>query len=63
VTEGIDVPDRRGRVGLDQAGRDLTGNLRETYHRGNSATILLHDAERGTVLLPRQFRYPARCRW
>jgi nudix-type nucleoside diphosphatase (YffH/AdpP family) len=25
-TPGVDVPDRRGRVGLDQAGRDLTAN-------------------------------------
>ncbi|GAA3127817.1 NUDIX domain-containing protein [Planomonospora alba] len=90
---GIDVPDRRGRTGLDRAGRDLTGNPRvrvrevellasswyvlrkttfdyrradgtwsveerETYDRGNGATVLLYDAERGTVLLTRQFRYP-----
>ncbi|WP_210438499.1 NUDIX domain-containing protein [Nocardioides xinjiangensis] len=32
---------------------------RETYDRGNGATILLHDAERRRVLLTRQFRYPA----
>jgi nudix-type nucleoside diphosphatase (YffH/AdpP family) len=32
---------------------------RETYDRGNGATILLFDAERRTVLLIRQFRYPA----
>lgn len=91
---GIDVPDRRGRTGLDQTGRDLTGNPRvrvldvqlltsswyvtrttriefqhrdghwstedrETYDRGNGATILLHDAERRTVVLIKQFRYPA----
>ncbi|MGA1835963.1 NUDIX domain-containing protein [Herbiconiux sp. 11R-BC] len=91
---GIDVPDRRGRTGLDQTGRDLTGNPRvrvtdvqlltsnwyitrttrfefqhsdghgsteerETYDRGNGATILLYDAGRRTVLLIRQFRYPA----
>jgi nudix-type nucleoside diphosphatase (YffH/AdpP family) len=30
----------------------------ETYDRGNGATILLYDAERRTVLLTRQFRYP-----
>jgi nudix-type nucleoside diphosphatase (YffH/AdpP family) len=94
VIAGIDIPDRRGRVGLDQAGRDLTGNprvlvrdvellscswyvlrrttfdyrhadgrwsteQRETYDRGDGATILLHDVERGAVLLSRQFRYPA----
>nr|MCW2727889.1 GDP-mannose pyrophosphatase [Aeromicrobium sp.] len=31
---------------------------RETYDRGNGATILLHDVERRTILLTRQFRYP-----
>jgi nudix-type nucleoside diphosphatase (YffH/AdpP family) len=92
---GVDVPDHRGRTGLDQAGRDLNGNpavvirdvevtshdgwhvlrrttydyrrrdgqwvteQRETYDRGNGAAILLYDAERRTVLLIRQFRYPA----
>jgi len=90
---GLDVPDARGRKGLDEAGRDLTGNpgvrvrdveltgsgwhvlrrttfdyrhrdghwsteSRETYDRGNGATILLHDVQRRTVLLTRQFRYP-----
>ena len=90
---GIDVPDHRGRTGLDQVGRDLTGNPdvvvrdvellasgwhvlrrttfdyrhadghwstehRETYDRGNGATILLYDPARRTVLLTRQFRFP-----
>jgi nudix-type nucleoside diphosphatase (YffH/AdpP family) len=90
---GIDVPDSRGRTGLDQVGRDLTGNpgvvvrdvellasgwhvlrrttlerrrpdgswtteQRETYDRGNGATLLLYDAGRRTVLLSRQFRFP-----
>ena len=90
---GIDVPDSRGRTGLDQEGRDLTGNpdvvvrdvellasgwhvlrrttlerrlhdgswtteQRETYDRGNGATLLLHDTDRRTVLLSRQFRFP-----
>jgi nudix-type nucleoside diphosphatase (YffH/AdpP family) len=90
---GIDVPDPRGRTGLDQAGRDLTGNpdvvvrdvellasgwhvlrrttlerrrpdgswsteQRETYDRGNGATLLLYDGARRTVLLSRQFRFP-----
>lgn len=90
---GVDVPDHRGRVGLDREGRDLTRNPdvvvrdvqllasgwhvlrkttydyrhadgtwttehRETYDRGNGATILLYDRERETVLLARQFRYP-----
>jgi nudix-type nucleoside diphosphatase (YffH/AdpP family) len=93
TTPGIDVPDARGRTGLDRAGRDLTGNpdvvirdvellaagwhvlrrttydyrhadgrwsrqQRETYDRGDGATILLYDPERRTVLLTRQFRYP-----
>ncbi|WP_210506430.1 NUDIX domain-containing protein [Naasia sp. SYSU D00057] len=91
---GIEVPDRRGRTGLDREGRDLTGNPnvvirdvellssswyvlrkttfdyrhrdgtwstehRETYDRGDGATVLLYDVERRTVLLTRQFRYPA----
>ncbi|WKB53316.1 GDP-mannose pyrophosphatase [Eleftheria terrae] len=32
---------------------------RETYDRGNGAVILLHDAQRQTVVLTRQFRFPA----
>jgi nudix-type nucleoside diphosphatase (YffH/AdpP family) len=32
---------------------------RETYDRGNGAVLLPYDAERRTVLLTRQFRYPA----
>jgi nudix-type nucleoside diphosphatase (YffH/AdpP family) len=32
---------------------------RETYDRGNGATILLFNRERKTVLLTRQFRFPA----
>ncbi|TCP67057.1 NUDIX domain-containing protein [Sphingomonas sp. PP-CE-1G-424] len=32
---------------------------RETYDRGNGATILLYDTHRRTVILTRQFRYPA----
>ena len=90
---GIDVPDHRGRTGLDRVGRDLDGNpdvvvtdvellasgwhvlrrttlerrrpdgswiteQRETYDRGNGATLLLYDAARRTVLLSRQFRFP-----
>lgn len=90
---GIDVPDHRGRTGLDRAGRDLDRNpdvrvtdvellaagwhvlrrttleyrgpsgewetqRRETYDRGNGATILLYDRARRTVLLTHQFRYP-----
>ena len=32
---------------------------RETYDRGNGATILLYDEDNGNVLLTRQFRLPA----
>jgi len=32
---------------------------RETYDRGNGATILLYDVEQRTVVLTRQFRFPA----
>lgn len=32
---------------------------RETYDRGNGATILLYNRVRRTVVLTRQFRYPA----
>jgi nudix-type nucleoside diphosphatase (YffH/AdpP family) len=32
---------------------------REAYDRGNGAAILLYNREQGTVLLTRQFRYPA----
>ncbi|MDR3517739.1 MAG: NUDIX domain-containing protein [Azospirillaceae bacterium] len=31
---------------------------RETYDRGNGATILLYDPDRRTVILTRQFRFP-----
>lgn len=36
-----------------------TTQRRETYDRGNGATILLYDRSRRTVLLTRQFRFPA----
>jgi nudix-type nucleoside diphosphatase (YffH/AdpP family) len=32
---------------------------RETYDRGNGATVLLYNLARGTVVLTRQFRFPA----
>ncbi len=32
---------------------------RETYDRGHGATILLYDPDRRTVILTRQFRFPA----
>jgi nudix-type nucleoside diphosphatase (YffH/AdpP family) len=36
----------------------VTTEQRETYDRGNGATILLYDTTRATVLLTRQFRFP-----
>jgi nudix-type nucleoside diphosphatase (YffH/AdpP family) len=36
-----------------------TTEQRETYDRGDGATILLYDVGRRSVLLTRQFRYPA----
>jgi nudix-type nucleoside diphosphatase (YffH/AdpP family) len=41
--------------------RDGTWQLcsRETYDRGNGAVLLLFDRTRGTVVLTRQFRFPA----
>ncbi|MFB9376415.1 NUDIX domain-containing protein [Kineococcus gynurae] len=49
------------RTTFDLRGRDgrWTRQTRETYDRGNGATILLHDVARRTVLLSRQFRFPA----
>ncbi len=32
---------------------------RETYDRGDGAAVLAYDPDRGTVLLTRQFRFPA----
>jgi nudix-type nucleoside diphosphatase (YffH/AdpP family) len=93
-TPGADIPDGRGRIGLDRVGADLSRNpdvaitrvevtsngwhvlrrtsfdyrqrsgewmsqQRETYDRGNGATILLYDLAAGSVLLTRQFRFPA----
>ncbi|BDV31390.1 NUDIX domain-containing protein [Microbacterium terricola] len=90
---GADVPDQRGRTGLDRTGLDLDRNpdvrvvdvelltaawhvlrrttleyrdstgtwstqQRETYDRGNGATVLLYDEGARAVLLTRQFRYP-----
>ncbi|WP_260473745.1 hypothetical protein [Amycolatopsis balhimycina] len=36
-----------------------TTEQRETYDRGNGATVLLYDPAGGTVLLTRQFRVDA----
>ena len=91
---GHDLPDGRGRIGLNRTGRGLSGNpdvritdvevvsdgwhvlrrttfdyrgrdgewttqARETYDRGNGATVLLYDPHGRTLLLSRQFRLPA----
>jgi nudix-type nucleoside diphosphatase (YffH/AdpP family) len=49
------------RTTFDYRHRDgrWTREQRETYDRGDGATILLYDPDRATVLLTRQFRYPA----
>ena len=38
---------------------DWQRQSRETYDRGNGATILLYNLEQQTVILTRQFRFPA----
>src|SRR3954468_30991 len=50
---------RRTELELQRPDGTWVTQVRETYDRGNGATILLHDPERDTVLLVRQFRYPA----
>src|SRR5690349_15690801 len=50
---------RRTQLELRRPDGSWVEQVRETYDRGNGATILLHDPERDTVLLVRQFRYPA----
>jgi nudix-type nucleoside diphosphatase (YffH/AdpP family) len=49
------------RATFDWQGADGTWSrqTREAYDRGNGAVVLLRDAEAGTVLLTRQFRWPA----
>jgi len=46
---------------LDYLRRDGTWStqIRQTYDRGDGAAVLPYDPARGTVLLVRQFRYPA----
>jgi nudix-type nucleoside diphosphatase (YffH/AdpP family) len=48
-------------ITFDYRRRDGTRQrlVRETYDRGNGAALLLFNAARGTVVLTRQFRYPA----
>ncbi|SNY53816.1 NUDIX domain-containing protein [Paractinoplanes atraurantiacus] len=49
------------RTTFDYRHRDgrWTREQRETYDRGDGATILLYNASQNTVLLSKQFRYPA----
>jgi nudix-type nucleoside diphosphatase (YffH/AdpP family) len=49
------------RTTFDYRGRDgrWTTQSRETYDRGNGATVLLYDPVGRTLLLTRQFRFPA----
>lgn len=49
------------RTTFDYLGRDgvWTTQARETYDRGNGATVLLYDPVGRTLLLSRQFRFPA----
>jgi nudix-type nucleoside diphosphatase (YffH/AdpP family) len=49
---------RRTTFDYRHADGSVTRDQRETYDRGNGATILLYDTGRRTVLLTRQFRYP-----
>src|SRR3954468_8379276 len=91
---GIDVPDSRGRTGLDRVGRDLTGNpdvvvtdvellaaawhvlrrttlqrrgsdgrwvteQRETYDRGNGATLLPTTSSGGRCCSPASSAIPS----
>jgi nudix-type nucleoside diphosphatase (YffH/AdpP family) len=46
-------------VSFQRADGSWQSQSRETYDRGNGATILLYDPHRRTVILTRQFRYPA----
>jgi nudix-type nucleoside diphosphatase (YffH/AdpP family) len=48
------------RTTLERRRRDgrWTTEQRETYDRGNGATLLLYDVGRRTVLVTRQFRFP-----
>lgn len=49
---------RRTTLDYQHADGSWSRQTRETYDRGNGATVLLYDPARRTVLLTRQFRYP-----
>src|SRR5919107_6228237 len=50
---------RKATFELQRRDGTWTRESREAYDRGNGATILLADPDAGTVLLTRQFRWPA----
>ena len=50
---------RKASFELQRADGTWVSHQREAYDRGNGAAILLHDPDRDTVLLIRQFRWPA----
>src|SRR5919107_3912560 len=50
---------RKATFELQRRDGTWTRQSREAYDRGNGATILLYDPDAGTVLLTRQFRWPA----
>ncbi len=50
---------RKTRFSFRRSDGEWQEQWRETYDRGNGATLLLYDLSRGTVILTRQFRYPA----
>jgi GDP-mannose pyrophosphatase NudK len=50
---------RRTTLELQLSTGEWQRQVRETYDRGDGAAVLLHDPDRDTVLLVRQFRFPA----
>ncbi len=50
---------KKTRLSFQRADGSWQQQSRETYDRGNGAVILLYDLARRTVILVRQFRYPA----
>jgi nudix-type nucleoside diphosphatase (YffH/AdpP family) len=50
---------RKATFAFQHRGGSWSRESREAYDRGNGATILLADPDAGTVLLTRQFRWPA----
>jgi nudix-type nucleoside diphosphatase (YffH/AdpP family) len=63
VTEQVLADDhyvlRKASFELQRRDGTWVSHQREAYDRGNGAAILLHDPDRDTVLLIRQFRWPA----